>query len=181
MAEKFECVVAEYANYEKAKVALQVLDMRGFDEDAVSVICRHEDWGQAIQTDGGDNAHSAKLLQSIEQSRREKESQPSKAASGGTGAAIAGAAAAPLAVGTMLTPLFFVGPIVAAVAGAATGTMVGATQQWGIDEQAARSYHERVNAGSVIVIVHATDDDLLEAHAGLKTTDTLTLVKFKAH
>ncbi len=155
MAEKFECVVAEYANYEKAKVALQVLDMRGFDEDAVSVICRHEDWGQAIQTDGGDNAILQSYCRALSSRVVRRNRNRRKAASGGTGAAIAGAAAAPLAVGTMLTPLFFVGPIVAAVAGAATGTMVGATQQWGIDEQAARSYHERVNAGSVIVIVHA--------------------------
>ena len=154
-----QCVVAEYANYEKARIGLEVLDLRGFTADTVSVISRSTDSN----------------VPELERARREKNSRPSAAVSGGIGAAVASGAVAPIAVGTILAPLFLIGPLAAAVAGAAAGGMVSTAKKWGISEEASRSYQRRIEEGSVLVIVHATGDRLIDAESGLKTTDTLSL------
>ena len=159
---EYQCVVAEYENYQKARIGLEVLDMRGFTADQVSVISR-DDVGN---------------ISELERARREKLQQTTKTSSGGMGAAVASGAALPLSIGTMLGPFFIVGPIAAAVAGAISGPLLSGAQDWGIPPAARTSYQERLEEGSVLVIVHATGDDLLEAEGGLKTTDTLSLEKF---
>jgi len=155
---KDQWLVAEYANYQKAHIGLEVLDLRGFTADTVSVVSRNDP-----------------SIAELEKARREKAATPSKTASGGVGAALAGAAIAPLAVGTMVGPLFLAGPLAAAVAGAAAGGLLSGTKKWGIGEDVAQSYQQRIAEGSVLVIVHASGDALKEAEAGLKTTDTLSL------
>jgi uncharacterized membrane protein len=155
---KEQWLVAEYATYQKAHIGLEVLDLRGFTADTVSLVSRND-----------------ASIAELEKARREKAAAPSKTASGGVGAAIAGAAAAPIAIGTMLGPLFLAGPLAAVVAGAAAGGLLSGTKKWGIDEDVARTYQQRIAQGSVLVIVHASGDTLKEAEAGLRTTDTLTL------
>lgn len=154
-----KCVVAEYMNYAKARVGLEVLDMRGFTADDVSVVSRSSD----------------SEVPELERARREKNLRPSAGVSTGIGAAVGAGVAAPIALGTLLAPLFLVGPIAAAVAGAASGTLLSGAKNWGIDEDTSRSYQQRIEEGSVLVIVHATGDRLLEAEGGLRTTDTLSL------
>ncbi len=78
----------------------------------------------------------------------------------------------------MLAPFFLIGPVVAAAAGAAAGTLFGDEKKWSLDQSLADSYQERVEKGSILLIVHATGDDLIDAYGGLKTTDTLTLERF---
>src|SRR5689334_5168568 len=111
-----QCVVAEYASYEKARIGLEVLDMRGFTADTVSVVSRSTDTNVA----------------ELERARREKSTRPSVAASGGLGAAVASGAVAPMAIGTLLGPFFLIGPIAAAVAGAAAGGLLSGAERWGI-------------------------------------------------
>lgn len=159
---EFQCVVAEYEDYAKARVGLEVLDMRGFTADQVSVISRND-------------LHD---ISELERARREKLQEATKTKSGGVGAAVATGAALPLSIGTMLGPFFLIGPVAAAVAGAISGPLLSGAEDWGIPEAIRKSYQQRLEEGSVLVIVHATGDDLLEAEGGLKTTNTLSLDKF---
>lgn len=161
MSKPYQVVVAEYANYPKADIGLQVLDLRGFGSDRVSVITRND----------------PELIE-LSRARRERLENVDPASSSGAGAALAAGAAVPLAVGTTLAPFFLIGPIVAAAAGAAAGTLFGDDKKWSVDQERAQSYHDRVAKGSILVVVHATGDDLIEAYSGLKTTDTLSLERF---
>ncbi|MCC6511848.1 MAG: hypothetical protein IT423_22295 [Pirellulaceae bacterium] len=154
-------VVAEYFDYEKADIGLRVLEMRGFGSDRVSVITQND----------------PKLVE-LEKARRAQTERPGVVESGAVGAALAAGAAAPLAVGTLLTPFFIIGPVVAAAAGAAVGTLSSADSHWDIDDDSTANDQQRVAEGSILVLVHATGDDLLEAYGGLKTTDTLSLKTF---
>lgn len=159
-----QCVVAEYANYEKARIGLEVLDMRGFTDDTVSVISKSSDTN----------------VPELERARRRKNAETSVTAAGGIGAAVASGAAAPLAVGSMLAPFFVVGPLAAALAGAAAGGLLSGAKNWGVSDEMSESYKKRLEDGSVLVIVHATGDRLEEAESGLRTTDTLSLATYSA-
>ena len=75
------------------------------------------------------------------------------------GAAVAAGLAATIAVGTLLAPLFLVGPIAAAVAGAASGTLLSGAKNWGINEDTSRSYQQRIEEGSVLVLVMPREID----------------------
>lgn len=159
---EYECVVAEYEDYAKARIGLEVLDMRGFTSDQVSVISRND----------------LENISELERARREKLQETTKTRSSGLGAAMASGAALPFALGTMLGPFFVIGPVAAAVAGAAAGPLLSGADDWGIPPAARKSYQQRLDEGSVLVIVHANGDDLLEAESGLRTTDTLSLEKY---
>ncbi len=161
MSKPYETVVAEYANYPKAEIGLKVLEMRGFGSDRVSLITKND----------------SELVE-LEKARRERLERPGPGVSGGAGAALAAGAAMPLAVGTTLAPFFLIGPIVAAAAGAAAGTLFGDDKKWTLDEATADNYQERVREGSILLVVHASGDDLTEAFSGLKTTDALSLERF---
>ncbi len=85
-----------------------------------------------------------------------------------TGAAVATGSIAPIAIGTTIGPFFLIGPLAAAVAGAAAGGLLSGARDWGVTEELSASYQERIAQGSVLVIVHAEGDRLKEAAAGLK-------------
>lgn len=159
---EYQCVVAEYEDYDKARVGLEVLDLRGFTADQVSVISKND----------------VEEIRELERARREKLQATTKTSSGGLGAAMASGAALPFVLGAMIGPFFVIGPIAAAVAGAAAGPMLSGAEDWGIPAAARKSFQERLEEGSVLVIVHATGDDLLEAESGLRTTDNLSLEKY---
>lgn len=161
MSKPYEVIVAEYANYGKAEIGLKVLELRDYGDDRVSIVTKNDP-----------------ELVEIEKTRRERLQQPDPAQSGGAGAALAATAAAPLAAGTMIMPFFIIGPIVAGATGAAVGTLFGDDKKWNVDETIAQSYEERVDQGSILLVVHARGADLTEAYGGLKTTDTLTLERF---
>lgn len=161
MSKPYDTVVAEYANYPKAEIGLKVLEKRGFGADRVSLISRNDP-----------------ELVTLEKARREILKQPDPVSSGAAGAALAATAATPVAIGTMLAPFFLIGPVVAAAAGVAAGTIFGDDDKWKLDESVARSYRDRVSAGSILIVVHSSGHDLLEAYGGLKTTDTLSLERY---
>lgn len=159
---EYQCVVAEYEDYDKARVGLEVLDMRGFTSDQVSVITKED----------------AEKIGALERARREKLQETTKTSSGGLGAAMASGAALPFALGAMIGPFFVIGPVAAAVAGGIAGPLLSGAEDWGIPPAARKSYLDRLEEGSVLVIVHATGDDLMEAAAGLRTTDNLSLEQY---
>ena len=72
----------------------------------------------------------------------------------------------------VIGPVFAAGPLVAALGigtgvlgttaagtltGAAAGGLIGALVSWGVSEEKAKDYQDQVEAGSVLIAVHADD------------------------
>lgn len=106
----------------------------------------------------------------------------SKAPEGGVTGAVAGGAlgaiaAALVATGAVIAPplgLVAAGPVVAALAGAgaggAAGGLVGAIIGAGIPEHEANMVAEKIEAGSILVGIHAHDDRVSIARELLQTS-----------
>jgi uncharacterized membrane protein len=157
-----QCLVAEFGSLKEAQVGLTVLENFDFKSDAVSMVSRgHEE-----------------ALEKIGDQQRGAEEQASAGKSAGLGTLIGGTVTAPIAVGTMIGPFIVAGPLIGMAVGAAAGGLLSEADQWGIHEQAARDYEQRVREGAVLVIVTSTPPRLDEAERGLKTTGPKSLERF---
>lgn len=158
-----KCLVAEYENYADARIGLEVLEKCGFTMDQVSVVSRASDPAskhlQALQTD-------------------EPPSSSGSAADGrnaSLGMLIGGTVAAPIAAGTMIGPFIIAGPLVGMAIGAAVGSLLN-MESWGVTRDVSVDYEQRVQAGSVLVIVHDVEEfQLTDAELSLKTTGPKSL------
>ncbi|MGN6544709.1 MAG: hypothetical protein ACTHK7_06655 [Aureliella sp.] len=161
----YDCVVAVYKNYDKAHVGLQVLDMRGFTADSVSVIS------------GSDQE---KIVQS-EWLRRRQDAPASSSEQGDTRAAYFSLVAAQTILGMALGPLLVVGPLAALAFGGGVAAVrsIGSAINPQVPEGMGRTYEQFLRDGCVLVIVYASGDQLIEAASGLKTTDTLSLETYR--
>ena len=148
---KTHYVVAEYRSLELARVGLEVLEKQGLGPEDVSLVTRSDD----------------PELATIVHQRDESETATDTAKGAGVGAALGGGIALPLAAGTMVAPFFVAGPLAAAIVGAAAGAAVGGTAQ---PDERTKSYRQRVEAGSTLVIASGDKYLVNEAEAGLKTT-----------
>ena len=155
-----ECLVVEFGSLSDAQVGLEVLDTFDFKLDAVSIVSHGDE----------------EALQKIGDQERSAEEPASKSARLGT--LIGGTVAGPIAVGTMIGPFIVGGALVGMAVGATVGGLLGSAQQWGIHEDAAQDYEQRVKNGSVLVIVTSTSPRLDEAEQGLKTTGPKSLQRF---
>lgn len=169
-------VIASFAILGDAEKAIERLNKElGVSSDAVSLVYRdsegtvHEkDVNDIVGSDTTDGAKQGAVI------------------GGGIGA-IAG-----LAVATGLLPI--IGPIVAAgpivsalglgagavgtavaggVTGAAVGGLVGALTSWGVDENRARMYEGRVQAGEILVTVHTDNESA--THTVLRQCNALSI------
>lgn len=157
-----QCVIAQFKNVDKARLALEVLAKAGFDQDHVSFVSR---------SDAPELADIGKL--------REKSSDAKdSSASAGIGGVLGGALAAPIAASTLIGPFILVGPLVGAGIGAALGGMLDGAESWGVDRNSSESYQASVERGAVLVIVTGNEHELREASASLKTTGPESIEKF---
>jgi hypothetical protein len=156
--------IGTFANRREAELALSELRDAGFDMNRISVIAR----------DPGDTDRMAGA---------EVNKSPGEQAKGGAAAgAVAGTATGGImglvgGLGVLAIP--GVGPAVevgvvlantllGAGFGAAGGGLVGALIGWGIPEDEARHYNERVNThGDYLVVVEGTDAQIRQAEAVL--------------
>lgn len=101
------------------------------------------------------------------------------------GGALGGAAGLAIAAGAIpaIGPILAAGPLVAAlglgagalgtaaagaVTGAAAGGIIGALVSWGVDEEQAQHYEDRVHAGDILLAVHTNmPDDVAAAMADM--------------
>ncbi len=109
---------------------------------------------------------------------RVSSSRPAEGATRGaiTGGALGGVAGLAVAAGMLpvLGPIVAAGPLVSAlglgagalgtgaagaVTGAAAGGLIGALTSWGMDEETAQRYEDRVQAGEILVSAHTEDSD----------------------
>lgn len=149
---KTHYVVAEYRSLEHARTGLEVLEKQGLGQESVSLVTRSND---------------PELADLIHRHEKDESNTVESAKGAGMGAAIGGGVAIPLAAGTMITPFFVVGPLAAAVVGAAAGAALGGASE--ADERT-KGYRQRVESGSTLVIVTGDSYVASEAEAGLKTT-----------
>jgi uncharacterized membrane protein len=157
-----KCVVAEYETPDKARTALEVLARRGFTQETVSVVTRQD----------------RAPLDTLEQGLHEKQSADAAGMGAGVGALLAGGVVAPLAIGSMVANFFVVGPLAAMALGAAAGGVLGGARRWGMPEEATETYQQRLDDGSILIIVSAEGDELKEAESGLLTVGPLSMERF---
>ena len=162
-----DCVIAVYQNYEKAYVGLQVLDLRGFTADSVSVITASD---------------KDKVAERERLRRRYGADAPSREKND-TRAAYFTVVTAQTLLGVALGPLLLVGPIAALVCGTGIAAIqsISAAISPQVTEAMGRSYEQYLLDGCVIVVVYASGDELIEAVSGMQTTDTLSLETYRTN
>lgn len=160
------CVVAVYATYDQARVGLEVLDMRGFFADSVSVVTGKDPEKVAER-------ERLRRLSEVDAAHRAQREVRAAFFSLVAAQTLLGIPFGPLAVLGPLTTLFVSGGVAAArsFSGAISGQ---------INEDTGRTYERYLRDGCVFVIVHASGDRLIDAQSGLKTTNTLSLETYDA-
>ena len=157
-----QCLIAEYGSLEQAKEGLRVLSTADEPLENVSVVAhaeRHAAELQDLQKPSSESPNSGKVV--------------------GIGALIGGAAATPLAVGSLIGPLFVAGPLLGMAAGAVIGGLFASTQNWGIEREVGDDLQQRVDEGSVLIIVDSDDPIVLnDAEQLLATTGAKSVSQF---
>ncbi|WP_164101160.1 DUF1269 domain-containing protein [Candidatus Laterigemmans baculatus] len=164
---KRECLIAEFQTREDARIGLEVLDTYDFTTASASVVAREA--GEVM----GDEA-----VQQLGRYDHQVEAAHSSGKGAGLGTLLGGVVAAPIAASTMVGPLFIAGPLAGMAVGAVAGAALGGAGRWGVNEESRRTYQQRVEAGSVLVIVTDEPDRVSQAEHGLKTTNVVNLERF---
>ncbi len=164
MSEK--CVVAIFETVRKGLIAWEVLFKAGYGKDQVSFL-------------SGDASPKLFGLQP-EDAQPQSDSATSDSGSSvgtatGLGAGVGGAVAAPIALGSLVFPLFVVGPMLGAGLGAVIGSMFDADKIVD-DDTAEPTYADRLRSGGAILIVTGTDHELDKAKVSLKTCDPINMI-----
>ena len=170
MSEK--CVVAIFETVRKGLTAWEVLFKAGYTREQVSFLS-----GDASPKLFG--LQSEATLQS-ERNQPTSETQTSDSGSPagtatGLGAGVGSAVAAPIARGSLVFPLFIVGPLLGAGLGAVIGGMFDA-EKIASDEDSEPTYADRLRRGGAILIVTGTDHQLDKAKVAMKTCDPIDMI-----
>ena len=148
-------IVGIFTNEENAVRAIENLKTQGYEDDEISIVTKDEERFNAIQDRTGVD---------VDNENDDMGGTMAGAAAGGT---IGGIGGLLLGLGALAIP--GVGPIVAAgpiastivgaLAGGAVGGIAGALVDYGVSEDDAKEYEERVNQGDIMVLVDDPDDD----------------------
>ena len=128
--------IAEYESLGAAKVGIEVLEKSHFTEEEVSLV-----------TGAGDSA-----LQELQQLPDVPDDRPADGRGVGLGILIGGAAATPVAIGTMVGPFMVAGPLLGFAVGAGAGSLFEGAESESLRSLSA-DYEERVKAGSVLIFL----------------------------
>ena len=157
-------VIASFTNRADAEAAIQhLVDEAGIEHDALSLLYR--DSAGTVQ-----EADTASL--GTEHAGEDATEGAARGATIGGGLGVLAGLAVATGFLPALGPIVAAGPLVSALGiggalgtavaggltGAAVGGVVGALTSWGMDEEKARGYERRVEAGETVVTVHADDD-----------------------
>jgi len=165
-----ECIVAEFNTQAGARLALEVLERNRYTVDHVSVVSSagglHASApGEAIRSD-------------VEAEIPSLAPQP-EGRTVGLGMLLGGTVATPLAMGTMIGPFLLVGPLVGMGLGAAFGALLSSERSEDASEEVI-SYKDRIDAGSILIVVTEDHDiGLNEAEELLATTNPASMQRFE--
>lgn len=158
---KLQHAVGIFSNRQDAEYALTELRDAGFDMNKVSVIVQNADPNEQI---GGAGVRDSK-----------DEQVAGGAKAGATaGAATGGIIALVGSLGVLALPgvgaaaevgILLANTLLGGAIGAAGGALLGALIGWGVPEDRAKHYNDRVSRGDYLVIVEGTAEDILRAEA----------------
>jgi uncharacterized membrane protein len=155
---RIQRAVGIFSNRRDAEQALTELRDAGFNMDKVSVIVKNADPNDRI---GGADVSDTKDEQ-IEGGTK------AGATAGAVTGGIIGLVGAAAEVGIVLANTLLGGAI-----GAAGGALVGALIGWGVPEDRAKYYDERVSQGDYLIVVEGTAEEILRAEAILDNRGVL--------
>lgn len=149
--------IGVFPSRQQAEKALIELRERGFNLDQVSVIAKDASLNEEI---GGTELHK-------KDGNKAKEGAKAGAVAGGTVGGFLGLIGG---LGVLAIPgvgavtelgIVLANTLLGGVIGGAGGGLVGALIGWGIPEDAARYYDERISVGDYVVIVEGTEREIL--------------------
>lgn len=158
-----QSLVAEFASVEQGKAALERLIAGGFQSDAVTLVWRDHD--QAL-------AH-------VELSDKGTLSGAAEAAA--FGGLMVASLTIPVMSGSVLFPVLVVVPFAMFASGAVAGLLIYEVAHAGDHAKIAKSYHQRLRAGSALIIVSGSYDRLRDAEALLRDLGAKSIAQFKQH
>jgi uncharacterized protein YcfJ len=164
-------------NETQAQQAVTSLEAAGFTSSDISVLSRNPEHANALEEGLGSSAQSL-----TDKSREVGHSNATKAPEGTAAGAISGGVLGGIAgwlvgIGALaipgVGPFIAAGPILAALSGAAivatAGGLVGALVGFGIPEYEAKLYSGKLDAGHILIGVHAeTSDEAKAARTALE-------------
>jgi hypothetical protein len=168
-----------FASREQAEAAINTLQKdAGIQADDISYVYRNTD----------------NVVKEVDVNGVESDSATSTVAEGATEGAVAGGVVGALAgvatvagVIPVIGPIFAAGPLLAALGlgvgavgtatatGVVAGGLIGALTGLGFSEEKAKEYEDRVFAGDILLSVHSTDEQAVEAvllEAGALSVET---------
>ena len=147
-----ECVVALYRTREEMDEAVRILEQIGVPRKDISVI-----------------ANSLRDAPDVAAATQHSDlSQTSAAAGAGVGAAL-GVAAGAVALGlTGFGAILLLGPLAMGVTGGIVGGLVGAMSGWGIREDHAGEYEQKVRDGKWLLAVTSNPVELAQVYDQLR-------------
>ncbi len=161
-----KCVVAVFETVKKGLIGWEVLYKAGHGTERVSFLS------------GDESPQLYGLVPEENQRNPDPVTNTTNSSVGtatGLGASVGGAIIAPIAIGSLVFPLFVVGPILGAGLGAVLGGLFDAKK---VDDlaEAEPTYSDRLRDGGAVLIVTGTDHELDKAKASLKTCGPVSLV-----
>lgn len=173
ISERF--VISSFSSIARAQIALDVIHSAGFTDENVSFVTRSDsDEVKSIQ-------HLEDKIGILKQVKMAEHTKPSAPIFATTGAAIGGLIATPFALGTMLFPLFIVGPLVGAGAGALLGSLLEPENKEEVRRVTNVRFADTLEQGGAVIIVHADNPvQMQKAWDTLKTCDPVSLSEWES-
>jgi len=162
MSSHHQCLVAEFSSVEDADVGCKVLESADFDNETVSIVTRSND----------------QEVKDVAKLKDETAASPPGEESIGVGGTVGGSIGAALGTATLIGPFMVAGPLVGMAVGAGAAGALAATDGWGVTKDKTEAYEDRVENGSVLIIVSDSDTRLDEAERLLKTTGPKSMERF---
>ena len=142
-------VLASYSNVRDAEAAVRALIDASFGADDISIIARDEGRAQQVADDTGADVGKGAGIGAL---------------TGGVLGALAGLLVGATALTIPGIGIVIAGPLAAILGGAGIGAvgggLIGALTAAGVSEDEARYYHDRLEAGDVVVAVAAGDREV---------------------
>jgi len=160
---EMNCLIAEFENENSFQTAIRVLEASHFSPDEVSVVTKNTDGSHELLQAGTDH---------------DTQSAPASEKTTAVATLVGGTLGAALGTMSMIGPFFVAGSILGMAAGAVGGSVVGSVEGSGISRNVAAQYEQKVNDGSILIIVLGDRIRLDEANSALMTTGPTSLERF---
>jgi len=165
-----QMVIALFDDLAHAQRAIEILEEDGFARHDISVVTKH-----GAEQPARDDIDSDPTVASVAE-----EEAKTGGMIGGVGGLIAGLAA--FAV-PGIGPILAIGPLAAALGGAAMGAVaggiVGALAEAGVPEDRARHFQQRILHGDVVLTLHTNNEGARRAETALSRTGAREV--YRAH